>query len=214
VRPARRGQLGSRCGQRGLLGPRRVQRSACTQQGLRCGLGRQLRSVPRRSPCGMCGSRPRSRRPVSACDACRVRAPLPMSSSFVARGQPAAPPPLSMHAAASSPSRNLRKSPNPVPNHIVVSPRLSSCSCRGRTHIRVCTACRRGLDDVCLLVDNACLPPSTSSTPCMCARSRRSHVSLLPFACAVCVRRHRPFALCSARDPHTLVNHFAIIVHN
>jgi hypothetical protein len=136
-----------------------------------------------------------------------------MSSSFVARHQPAAPLPLPMHAAASSPSCNLRKSSNPVPNRIVVAPRLSSCSCRGRTHIRVCTACRRGLDDVHLPVDR---PPSTSSTPtppCTCTRSRHSHVSLLPFTCAVSARRHRAFTLCRARDPHTLVNHFVIIIH-
>jgi hypothetical protein len=31
----------------------------------------------------------------------------------------------------------MRKSPNPVLTHVVVAPRLSSCSCRGRTHIRV-----------------------------------------------------------------------------
>jgi hypothetical protein len=49
------------------------------------------------------------------CDACRVRAPLPMSSSFVSHGRPAAPPPLPMHAVASPPSRNLRKTPNPCP---------------------------------------------------------------------------------------------------
>jgi hypothetical protein len=53
----------------------------------------------------------------------------------------------------------MRKSPNPVPNRVVVALRLLSCSCRGRTHIRVCTACRRGLDDVRLPVDDACLPP-------------------------------------------------------
>jgi hypothetical protein len=48
--------------------------------------------------------------------------------------------------------------------------------------------------------------------PYTCARSRRSHVSLLPFACAVGARRHRPFALCRARDPRILVSCFAIIV--
>ena len=52
----------------------------------------------------------------------------------------------------------MRKSPKSVPNRVVVAPRLSSCSCRGRTHIRVCTACRRGLDDVRLPVDDARLP--------------------------------------------------------
>jgi hypothetical protein len=108
----------------------------------------------------------------------------------------------------------MRKSPNPVPNRIVVAPRLSSCSCRGRTNILVCTTCRRGLDDVRLPVDDTRVPPSTSSTPCTCARSRRSHVSLLPFACVVCTRRNRPFVLCRVRDPHTLVNYLAIIVYN
>jgi hypothetical protein len=53
----------------------------------------------------------------------------------------------------------MRKSPNLVPNHIVVAPRLSSCSCRERTHVRVCTACRRGLDDARLPVDDTRLPP-------------------------------------------------------
>jgi hypothetical protein len=48
--------------------------------------------------------------------------------------------------------------------------------------------------------------------PCTCARSRRSHVSLLPFACAVGACCHHPFALCRARNPHTLVSCFAIIV--
>jgi hypothetical protein len=42
----------------------------------------------------------------------------------------------------------MRKSPNPVPNRVVVALRLLSCSCRGRTHIHVCTTCHRGLDDV------------------------------------------------------------------
>jgi hypothetical protein len=46
------------------------------------------------------------------------------------------------------------------------------------------------------------------------ASSHRSHVSLLPFACAVYVRRHRPFTLRRARDLHTFVNLFALIVHN
>jgi hypothetical protein len=104
----------------------------------------------------------------------------------------------------------VRKSPNLVPNRVVVAPLLSSCLCRGRAHIRVCTTCRRGLDGVRLPVDDARLP---RLPPCACARSRRSHVSLLPFACAVCAPRHRPFAPCSTRDPHTLVNHFTIIVN-
>jgi hypothetical protein len=51
------------------------------------------------------------------------------------------------------------KSPNPVPNRVVVAPLLSSCSRRGRTHIRVCTACRQGLDDVHLPVGDTRLPP-------------------------------------------------------
>jgi hypothetical protein len=53
----------------------------------------------------------------------------------------------------------MRKSPNPVPNRIVAATRLLSCSCRGRTHIRVCIVCRRGLDDVRLPVDDTRLPP-------------------------------------------------------
>jgi hypothetical protein len=53
----------------------------------------------------------------------------------------------------------MRKSSNPVPNRVVVAPRLLSCSCRGRTHIRVCIACRRGLDDARLPVDDTRLPP-------------------------------------------------------
>jgi hypothetical protein len=64
----------------------------------------------------------------------------------------------------------MRKSPNPVPNRTVVAPRLSSCSCRKRTHVHVCTACRRGLDDVRLPVDDTRLPtvyppPFPPSTP-------------------------------------------------
>jgi hypothetical protein len=59
----------------------------------------------------------------------------------------------------------MRKSPNPVLTHVVVAPRLSSCSCRGRTHIRVCTACRQGLDDVRLPIDDIRLPPSTLVYP-------------------------------------------------
>ena len=58
------------------------------------------------------------------------------------------------------------------------------------------------------------LPSIPVYPPCACARSHRSHVSLLPFACAVCPRRHRPFALRRARDLHTLVNLVALIVHN
>jgi hypothetical protein len=110
----------------------------------------------------------------------------------------------------------MRKSPNPVPNRVVVATRLLSCSCRGRTHIHVCIVCRQGLDDVRLPVDDTRLPPSTPRLPrlppCTCAHSRRSHVSLLPFACAVGARRHRPFALCRTRDPRTLVSCFTIIV--
>ena len=53
----------------------------------------------------------------------------------------------------------MRKSSNPVPNRVVVAPRLLSCSCRGRTHIRVCIACRWGLDDARLPVDDTRLPP-------------------------------------------------------
>jgi hypothetical protein len=74
----------------------------------------------------------------------------------------------------------IRKSPNPVLDHVVVAPRLSSCSCRGRTHIRVCTACRRGLDDVRLPVDDARLPPARASVravrTCRCCRSRARSV--------------------------------------
>jgi hypothetical protein len=134
-------------------GPSARSRAACAQRALAQSVRHAWLSFPIASvrPC--------------ACDACHVRAPLPMSSSFVARGQLAAPPPLPMHAAASPPSRNLRKTPNPVPNRIVVIPRLSSCSYCGRTHIRVCIACRRGLDDVRLPVDDARLPPSTLYTP-------------------------------------------------
>jgi hypothetical protein len=76
-------------------------------------------------------------------------------------------------------------------------------------------ACRRGFDDVCLPVDDARLPPVYLVYPCTCARSRRSHVSLLPFACAVDARRLRPFAMfrvCRTRDLRTLVNRFSIIV--
>jgi hypothetical protein len=58
------------------------------------------------------------------------------------------------------------------------------------------------------------LPSIPVYPTCACARSRHSHVSLLPFACAVCARRHRPFGLRRARDPHTLVNHFALIINN
>jgi hypothetical protein len=50
-----------------LLGPWRGQRSTYTQQGLRRGLGRRVRSVPQCSPCGMRGSCSQSRRPVPAC---------------------------------------------------------------------------------------------------------------------------------------------------
>jgi hypothetical protein len=53
----------------------------------------------------------------------------------------------------------MRKLTNPVPNRTVVAPRLSSCSCRDLTHVRVCIACRRGLDDVRLPVDDTRLPP-------------------------------------------------------
>jgi hypothetical protein len=101
-------------------------------------------------------------------------------------------------AAPAQPTRRdelllMRKSSNLVPNHVVVAPRLSLCSCRGRTHIRVCTVCRRGLDDVRLPVDDSCLPPlATSSTPlararfsalrtCRCCRAR------VRSACAVTV---------------------------
>jgi hypothetical protein len=52
----------------------------------------------------------------------------------------------------------MRKSPNLVPDRVIVAPRLLLCSCRGRTHIRVCTACRRGLNDVRLPVDDARVP--------------------------------------------------------
>jgi hypothetical protein len=72
----------------------------------------------------------------------------------------------------------------------------------------LCAARRQGPDDI-------RLPPRRlPATPYSCASSHRSHVSLLPFACAVCAHRHRPFALRRARDPHTLVNLFALIVHN
>jgi hypothetical protein len=57
----------------------------------------------------------------------------------------------------------MRKSPNPVPNRVIVAPRLLSCSCRGRTHIRMCTTCRRGLDDVRLPLDDVHLPPRVNS---------------------------------------------------
>jgi hypothetical protein len=52
------------------------------------------------------------------------------------------------------------KSSNPVPNRIVVAPRLLSCSFRGRTHICVCTTCRPGLDDIRLPIDDVRLPPA------------------------------------------------------
>jgi hypothetical protein len=77
--------------------------------------------------------------------------------------------PVACAMAASPLSRNLRKSLNPVSNRIIVAPRLSSCSCLGRTHIRVCIACRQGVDDT-------RLPPST---PCTCTPSRRSRVSVV-----------------------------------
>jgi hypothetical protein len=52
------------------------------------------------------------------------------------------------------------KSPNLVPNRVIVAPRLLSRSCHGRTHIRMCTTCCRGLDDVRLPLDDVCLPPA------------------------------------------------------
>jgi hypothetical protein len=81
----------------------------------------------------------------------------------------------------------IHKSPNPVPNRVVVAPRLLSCSLRGRTHIRVCIACRRGLDDVRLPVDDTrLLPVYLVYTParvrvrdvrtCRCCRSRARSV--------------------------------------
>jgi hypothetical protein len=83
----------------------------------------------------------------------------------------------------------MRKSPNPVPNRVVVALRLSSWLCRGRTHIRVCTACRRGLDDVHLPVDDSRLPPGYLVYPL--------HVhALAPFARVVAaVRECGPRAL-------------------
>jgi hypothetical protein len=90
--------------------------------------------------------------------------------------------------------------------------RIARCCARCLVYtqriVRVPTTSVYALDDVRLPLDDPRLPP------CACARSRRSHVSTLPFACAVCARRHRPFALRHARDPHTLVNRFALIVHN
>jgi hypothetical protein len=149
--------------------------------------------------------------------ACRGIAPSASPHLGTAQQDPS-PSPL-MHVVA-MPSRSrllVRVTPHPylcvMPGaHQTQSQTLSSCSCRRRTHIRVCTACHRGLDDVRLPIDDARLPSSTSSTPCTCACSCRSHVSLLAFACAVGVRRHRPFALCHARDPRTLVSCFAIII--
>jgi hypothetical protein len=81
----------------------------------------------------------------------------------------------------------MRKSPNPVPNRVVVAPRLLSCSWRGRTHILVCIACRRGLDDVRLPVDdtrlhssnpiNLVYPPARARVrACLCCRSRARSV--------------------------------------
>ena len=77
----------------------------------------------------------------------------------------------------------MRKSSNPVPNHVVVTPRLSSCSCHGRTHIRVYIACRRGLDDVRLPIYDTRLPrlpPARARVravrTCRCCRSRARSV--------------------------------------
>jgi hypothetical protein len=60
-----------------------------------------------------------------------------------------------------------------------------------------------------------CLPPFTLVYPPARARVRVVRTCpLLSFACAVRVR-HRPFAMfhvCRARDPCTLINHFAIIL--
>jgi hypothetical protein len=83
----------------------------------------------------------------------------------------------------------MRKSPNLVPDRVIVAPRLLLCSCRGRTHIRVCTACRRGLNDVRLPVDDARVPslpvyliypPARARVrtvrTCRCCRSRARSV--------------------------------------
>jgi hypothetical protein len=81
---------------------------------------------------------------------------------------------------------------------------------RGRaTRSPTRTTRRWGSDDVRLPVDDPRLPP---------ARARLCVVHtcpLLSFACAVRVC-HRPFAMshvCRARDPRTLINHFAIIMN-
>jgi hypothetical protein len=176
-----------------LLGPRRGQRSACDRQGLRRGLGRSLRSVPRRSPCGTRASRP------CACDACRICASLPMSSSFVARGQPAAPLPLPMHAAASPPRvtcASRRTSPKPHRHSSALVVVLVPWT---YPHIRVCTACRQGFDDVRLPVDDVRLPPSTSSTP---SAHARVHVVR---TCRCCLSR--------ARSVRVVTVHSRYVVH-
>jgi hypothetical protein len=133
------------------------------------------------------------------------------ASSIVGLG---AAPRHGRHARRNSYAQLLRSQPGAVSfyscasrqtrsqNRIVVAPRLSSCSCHGRTHIRVCAACRRDLDNVRLPIDDARLPPST--LPLHRARVRAIRTCpLLSFACTIHVR-HRPFALfrvCHACDP-------------
>jgi hypothetical protein len=69
----------------------------------------------------------------------------------------------------------MRKSSNPVPNHVVIAPRWLLCPCHRRTHIRVCTVCHRGLDDVCLPVDDSHLSPDYLAYPPALIKFKLSH---------------------------------------
>jgi hypothetical protein len=104
--------------------------------------------------------------------------------------QDPSPSPL-MHVVAMPSRSHLLVRVTPHPRLCVMpgarrtqSQTLSSCSCRGRTHIRECIACRWGLDDVRLPVDDTRLPPSTSPAracirvvrTCRCCRSRARSV--------------------------------------